>query len=1145
MYRLTSFRLVNWLHFTDITRPVSGTTLLTGENGEGKSTILDALQLALVADLREVKFNKAVGHTSRRKRSLKGYVLWAEKREEDDAPQRYRRASATAYVLLQFEDIPVPGVLTPLRPRFVCGVIVEAIAKGGEPNRTHVVVPGAGIEDLPVIDSATRLATPIRDFEAFVKQRRGATATSSADAYLDALRFQLGRLPKSLFPTLLTKGLAFKPMESVRDFVLEFLLEPRPIETGRLVENLGHYQEMQRESERASARLQALDTLVQLADDVLAKERARDVAQFVYLRAELEDASREQAYQESLAAAKDEQHAQADDRRAREDQRKDTAAQEVDRLSRILAADDRVREKRNLEEEQARIENDIRATDDAERHVRENLGVQGRLLDTVLGPAVPPVLLGDSGFRQAIGNEAVIGVDPHLPIVREHRVRLNPEGSLRDRQLERWTSALGQIGASLGALRYALNSRTGQLRSEGTTLREQADRLAAGKVSYDEPLEAFRYGLQQAVRRGELTLKRPVVLLCELVDEVEAEWQDAVENWLGARRFDLIPDPQDYPAVNLWYERHRDVCPTSNGQTVRLYGVSVVNMERVLQHRSNGVAAEPLSDVVRTSNPLAQAYVEYLLGRVQRCDSVAEFTKYDLAATRTGFLYRGFRTERVRPKQPVLGRAAREAERRRLDQQLAAVAKLLTDLGPLDQWLRTVEAAHQRAQQRWPLVAERLIVIEGRANLEARRTRVQQQLAAIDLSHVAPLEHELEIARTILQDATDSWLAARDEAKDSANDAENARKAGAAAAELANARTGELNEQFPMYDTNPTWDEHRSRFEERLQATGAGPKELATNYRRRHNAAVRIADDAWKAFAGARLAYDKEYEPILADTPVPVGLLRDEADRWRSTKLPEYARQIEERIAAARIQLLDDVLAQLHSHFADLRKALTMLNKALQSCMFGKDQYEFTWTPSGNLRPFHDLITELSPAFDLVGASGSAYDILEHNPIMRERLDQLLKALTDNRTDPLAGLESVRDYREYFDYDIRVMDGQGQIYHLSKNTGIASGGEVQTPTYVALFASLQQMYGVTTSVAAQCGLFLVDESFSLLDDRRIPALMSWVQQLGLQGVLGMPTGREAHFAPYADTILLVSRDSKGLGRVDDAHDLTRQLAQAS
>ena len=87
MYQLTAFRLVNWLHFTDVTRPLSGTTLLTGENGEGKSTILDALQLALVADLRQVSFNKAVGHTTGRvKRTLKGYVLWAEKSQDEKAP---------------------------------------------------------------------------------------------------------------------------------------------------------------------------------------------------------------------------------------------------------------------------------------------------------------------------------------------------------------------------------------------------------------------------------------------------------------------------------------------------------------------------------------------------------------------------------------------------------------------------------------------------------------------------------------------------------------------------------------------------------------------------------------------------------------------------------------------------------------------------------------------------------------------------------------------------------------------------------------------------------------------------------------------------------------------------------------------------
>lgn len=1149
MYRLTAIRLVNWLHFTDVTRPIAGTTLLTGENGEGKSTVLDAIQLALVADLRQLNFNHAVGHTpGRQRRTLKGYVLWAEKRDDDNAPIRYKRASATAFVLLQFEDVPATGAFGPksgvtaLRPPFVCGVVVEAAAKGGDPTRLHVILPGAKLADVPAIDPATRLATPLRDIEALVKQRRGATATSASESYLDALRFQMGRLPKSLFPSLLTKGLAFKPMASVHDFVVEFLLEPRPIETGRLVENLVHYEEMQRESERATARLGALDELVHLGDDVLAKERARDIAQFVSLRAEVEVAGDEEAHQASVAADNDATRAEAAEEGQRQGERKEAAEREVARLNRALATDDRVREKKGLDDEAAGLEARLSQADEAERQVREELATQRALMESVLAPSVPAGLLTDGDFRDALGNDVVIGADPQLPVIRAHIARLNPEGTLDGRALESWGEELGRLAGALSVLRFSLTRRHNALRKEGTELREQRDQIAAGKVRYDPKLEAFRYGLQLAVKRGEITLRRPVVPFCELIDDVEPEWQHAVEAWMGGRRYDLIPDPQDFAVVNGWYERHRDACPAPDGSHVRLFGVSVVNMERVLKRSSGGVAQDPLSDAVRTTNPLAQSYLDFLLARVQRCRSVSEFGRYDLAATADGFLYRGFRTERVQaPGSFVLGLAARAAEQRRLEQEIGVIAHALARLGPIDQWLRTVEAASLRAQQRWPLVPDRLATLDARVDLEHRLARVRQQRDAIDLSHVAGLERELEVATKNHKSAEDAWLAARDAEQKAAWEAENARKQGAQATSFLRQRTAQLAEAFPMPETDPRWDEHRARFEERLREIAGGPKELAANYQRRHTAAIKLAKDAWTLFAGKRVAYEQTYEPIVADEPAPVALLRAEAERWRSTKLPEYARQIGERIAAARVQLLDDVLAQLHSHFAELKKTLTTLNRALQTCVFGKDQYEFTWKPSEALRQYHDLIMELAPAFDLAG-SGSAYELLESNPVMQARLDELLAALTGSRSNPLAGLERVRDYREYFDYDIRVLDGQGQLYQLNRNAGVASGGEVQTPTYVALFASLQQMYGATATTAAQCGLFLVDESFALLDDRRIPALMSWVQQLGLQGILAMPTGREAHFAPYAESILLVSRDTAGLGRLDDAHDLTRLLA---
>ena len=59
MKALTRIRLVNWHLFTDVTISCQGTTYFIGVNGAGKSTVLDAVQFALVGGQRDVKFNQA------------------------------------------------------------------------------------------------------------------------------------------------------------------------------------------------------------------------------------------------------------------------------------------------------------------------------------------------------------------------------------------------------------------------------------------------------------------------------------------------------------------------------------------------------------------------------------------------------------------------------------------------------------------------------------------------------------------------------------------------------------------------------------------------------------------------------------------------------------------------------------------------------------------------------------------------------------------------------------------------------------------------------------------------------------------------------------------------------------------------------
>src|SRR5208283_1113327 len=97
MIRLETVRLVNWYHFADETFRIGGSCLLLGDNGSGKSTVLDAIQLALVADLNQVRFNKAANENSRR--SLYGYVRCKLGSEDEARPGqvRFARQGCTSY----------------------------------------------------------------------------------------------------------------------------------------------------------------------------------------------------------------------------------------------------------------------------------------------------------------------------------------------------------------------------------------------------------------------------------------------------------------------------------------------------------------------------------------------------------------------------------------------------------------------------------------------------------------------------------------------------------------------------------------------------------------------------------------------------------------------------------------------------------------------------------------------------------------------------------------------------------------------------------------------------------------------------------------------------------------------------------------
>jgi uncharacterized protein YPO0396 len=104
--RLERLEVYNWGTFNgqiwSIT-PQGGTALLTGANGSGKSSLVDALLTLLVAPGRR-NYNQSAGSEKRRERTEKTYVqgAWGKKKEEenDNARIRYLRGKDTYSVLL-------------------------------------------------------------------------------------------------------------------------------------------------------------------------------------------------------------------------------------------------------------------------------------------------------------------------------------------------------------------------------------------------------------------------------------------------------------------------------------------------------------------------------------------------------------------------------------------------------------------------------------------------------------------------------------------------------------------------------------------------------------------------------------------------------------------------------------------------------------------------------------------------------------------------------------------------------------------------------------------------------------------------------------------------------------------------------------
>lgn len=226
----------------------------------------------------------------------------------------------------------------------------------------------------------------------------------------------------------------------------------------------------------------------------------------------------------------------------------------------------------------------------------------------------------------------------------------------------------------------------------------------------------------------------------------------------------------------------------------------------------------------------------------------------------------------------------------------------------------------------------------------------------------------------------------------------------------------------------------------------------------------------------------------------------------------------------------EDFLSRLQNNINDAKRQIDGLNSALSGSSFGEDTYRFRIVAKPDYKRYYDMIVDpmlLEGGYNLLAE--------QYNAKYKEEIAELFSIIANEGENAKAQahddyekrVQAFTDYRTYLTFDLEVINKDGESQRLSKTLGKKSGGETQTPFYIAVLASFTQLYRIGRDrTASTSRIILFDEAFSKMDGERIVRSVELLRQFNFQVVLSAPPDKIGDIATFVDRNLCVLRDGK-------------------
>ncbi|HLE14314.1 MAG TPA: SbcC/MukB-like Walker B domain-containing protein [Anaerolineales bacterium] len=1110
MKTLTRIRLINWHLFENTTITCQGTTYFIGINGAGKSTILDAVQFALVGGQRDVRFNQAA--LSGSKRTLASYV----RGELGTESQRYLRGDATGVVALEFRN--------PDGTFFVNGAVIDAYADGRNPDVAYFIVHSAALDDAWFFKSPgqlfeTRLFKRNLEQVALLPGGRAQVFTRLEDYRVHLLN-RLGQLKES-FPAKIVKGLAFSPLTDIRSFVHNYLLDENLVDIKTLqaqLETLRHFESLAADVRERIAALNGIEEL----DKERASNRRRRLSNGYIARRARGDFHRTELKNTRL---------ELDEIRLNLERAGIQREEMGHRLRHAQSA---------LLDAQVTLQTDSTAAREKGLHARLT-GVESELeaLNRRASQMAQSLARETADARKL--RSLLLEEGAAIPAAIEEFLTLShftPDGFSSDsvwnqNQISGLLSAVGGLHTDLAALgkefsrqEALLNEEARRLRAEGAQIEDEIRKLRTGdrEVSYEtEAPQAMRL---RRLLRAELGLKADeAIFLCMALQVPDPAWQDAVEGILGAQRFTLLVPPAHYDATMRLYQerRHKD----------GLHGVGLLDTARILgeaSRRGPSTNQASLAAEVQAEHPAARAYVDLLLGHYHKCNSLEELRDHRTAVTQECFVRRNFTTSHLNPqvyRRWFIGERSNPRQIEQRQTRLAEIAAAMTELNERSLRIREKLALTLEKARSLIELENALPDLDRLPPLARESDAIQAELAALDLRTIESLR--VEVARRQaeaerLQDETANLerhignLEARAQSLAEGAIPRLEKEIDEALRNAEGFLTQEVEDDAGRQDLLAGIEkEYNSRLERQPVETIL---QNASRYENDYQAAESRSRDRLRE---AKHAYSLRYDFGYDDQEEAARYLA-ERDKLVGSELPEYEARISEQRVLAEQELVENFIHRLREQIEEARQQLVYLNSTLAQLRFGGERFEFLTQPASGLRQMYDLVMDSQ---SVLGTSLFESDFRQKHQqgldLLFERLAAAGRAADSNET-MLSELRELQDYRNYLQYDIRIHYPNGDRALLSQINAKKSGGETTTPFYVAMVASFAQAYRLNQPRPSDTiRLALFDEAFGKMDTARTASALQFMRDTGLQVLLATPPDKSGSLLPNVDSVRTVVR----------------------